>query len=258
MRYGFYQLHRDLFEDEEIGRLRDACVAVFPRYAENNKLSMATVFHNRAEDPESFTQLEEVLKWFWTSPFPGIFHAIHKEVPALMIDLLSVRYHQRDSSASHVGWHADANFMTASGPMMVCWVPLDSVGETAPGLEFCLPRQKADRETLHLGWRDVIRKADKGMIWDEDLPKLYGIGNYRTEASVLEPGDCYIFDRYTVHRTQRLETVTTDRYAIEFRIASRRIPARRVSLDEDLMMSVFNPATNRIDIMSAPQLYGVS
>lgn len=96
------------------------------------------------------------------------------------------------------------------------------------------------------------------MILDEDLPKLYGIGNYLTESSVLEPGDCYIFDRYTVHRTQRLETVTTDRYAIEFRVVSRHNPARRVSPDEELLVSSFNPGTKRIDIMSAQQLYGMS
>lgn len=255
MRYGFYQLHRDLFEDDEIRYLRDRAVPLFQTFEVDNKMSMIKPFEARAEQPRSFGLLEDVLRWFWSSPFPGLFRSLYEHEPALMIDFLTVRHHAVGSTFSHVAWHADVNFAGAAGPMMVCWVPLDPVGETAPGLEFCQPRHKATQAALHSGWYKVLSRGKNRSLQDEDLASLYGVDNYRTEGHVLDIGDCYVFDRYTVHRTQRMTQATAARYAIEFRVTSRTLSPRHEIEDGHLVLSVYDRANSRIDIMTAPQLY---
>lgn len=255
MRYGFYQLHRDLFEDQEIQVLRDRCVSLFQQFEADNKMSMIRVFKNREKDIRSFRQFEDILRWFWSTPLPGLFQAIYQEPPALMVDFLTVRRHQVGSTTSHVNWHADVNFAGATGPMMICWLPLDPVGVSAPGIEFCLPRHKATREILHAGWAKVISAGENSSLVDRDLDRLYGVGNYRIEGHTLDIGDCFVFDRYTVHRTQRLTNITSNRYAVEFRIASSNLAPRELKGNESLIFSRYSHAENRIELLTAAQLY---
>gem|GEM_PF-5148558 len=255
MRYGFYQLHRALFEEVEVRLLRDFCLKLYSLSAQNSKAGFLKAFNERAENPLNMANLEGVLKWFWGSPFPGYFQALYRDEPALMIDFLTVRHHAPSSQASHVSWHADANFGGNKGPIMVCWVPLDPVGRTAPGLDFCLPLRKVDEDVLNRGWAEVIRGGENSTIGDADLDRLYGIGNHTTETHVLNVGDCYVFDRYTVHRTQRLQKTTTDRYAVEFRITSKRVPPRLDQSYQQMILSIRDHARNSIDILTGAQLY---
>jgi hypothetical protein len=255
MRYGFYQLHRALFEEREILKLRDVSLAVYSTYGRDNKVTFLRAFENREADPRGMLHLEEVLKWFWASPFPTFFKALYDHEPALMIDFLTVRHHEIGSDTSHVEWHADANFGGMNGPVMVCWVPLDPVGETSPALEFCLPNRKVDEDILRRGWSDVLTTGRNRTVSDGELDRLYGIGNHRVEAHALRVGDCYVFDRYTVHRTQKLARTTRDRYAIEFRIASRTLPPRTDSFINSMILSTRDAARNSIDIVDGKRLY---
>jgi hypothetical protein len=258
MRFAYVQLHRDLFTEPEIAALRDACVPLYEHYAVDNTLPMGRVFAHRHEDKDGLARLERLLLWFWNTPLPGIFQAMHGTAPALQLDFLSVRRHDPGNRESHVAWHADANFTAGpgAGPLMTCWVPLNPVGEDAPGLDFCVPLRKPSGAVLHERWLQVMKRSADGSFTDEGLDEIYGTGNYRIESHRLDPGDCHVFDRYMIHRTQRLETVTRARYAVEFRVVSRSVPARSVSANPGAALCVQDPETGGLTILTAQQLYG--
>lgn len=139
---------------------------------------------------------------------------------------------------------------------MTCWVPLDPVGEVAPGLEFCVPHRRPKGATLHERWRQVMGRSADGSFPDRGLEDIFGAGNYRIESHTLDPGDCYVFDRYMIHRTQRLESNTAARYAVEFRVVSRTVPARSVSANPGAALCIQDPKTGGLTILTAQQLYG--
>ena len=60
---------------------------------------------------------------------------------------MTIRRHIPGRGETRVGWHTDANFVGLSGTMRVLWVPVDRVGDDAPGLEFALPVRPVRRQT---------------------------------------------------------------------------------------------------------------
>jgi hypothetical protein len=239
MQYGFYQIHRGLFSVSEIAELRAACVAVFAEFSIENKMSFRRVVDVRHKRPDAMAHLETVLNWFWTSSLPRLFKALHEHEPALMIEFMTVRRHTAGETFSHVQWHADANFGSENSPMLVCWVPLDPVGETAPSLQFCTPRLVvSDFATHRAKWSAAAEGNSRGVLSDYDLDDLYGPGGYRVETPILNIGDCCTFDRFTVHRTQPMAMASTHRHAIEFRVVSRSIPPSTGPTDSHIVLSV--------------------
>jgi hypothetical protein len=99
--------------------------------------------------------------------------------------------------STYAPWHFDAH---AAGtinfdPAYNAWVPMTSVGETSPSLEFIAGTHKAMRS----GNFDPL--PDKNGYPTEDWVRRNTTSkNYI--CPFLQPGDVVIFDHYVLHRTQ--------------------------------------------------------
>jgi hypothetical protein len=113
---------------------------------------------------------------------------------------------------SHVAWHSDAEAASTLklGPRAISmWVPLVSVGETMPSLEFVR------------GSHHVMRNPETPMPPDRHRPEEWVNATVAGEriAPRAEPGDVLVFDEFTLHRTQPLSGHSSQRTSCEFRFA---------------------------------------
>jgi hypothetical protein len=113
---------------------------------------------------------------------------------------------------AHVPWHSDAEAASTLklGPRAISmWVPLVSVGETMPSLEFVR------------GSHHVMRNPETPMPPDRHRPEEWVNATVAGEriAPRAEPGDVLVFDEFTLHRTQPLSGHSSQRTSCEFRFA---------------------------------------
>lgn len=105
-----------------------------------------------------------------------------------------------------VPWHVDADAANIWRPNCFnVWLPLDVVGRDLPSLEVVAGSQRTMRK----------------------LPLMEHFGRYRDDGFVasigpsatpeLDPGDALVFDQFTLHRTQCVNSARTIRRSCEFR-----------------------------------------
>jgi hypothetical protein len=122
------------------------------------------------------------------------------------------------------GWHQDGalKFDFQSHPegefprnavlnMVTCWIPLDSCGVHAPGLELITERLGALLSPRHLQTQFLQTRFTSKRFWKPSL----------------RPGDALLFRGDILHRTHVLPDMTNDRTSIELRFfAAASIPER--------------------------------
>jgi hypothetical protein len=165
----------------------------------------------------------------WLKELPAYLEANHPELAqkyAALLDLICEETRsvfgpqwrllpERSFFRRHIGmsipvpWHVDADAahtveLAESGCINV-WMPLDKVGRDLPSLEI-VP-----------GSHDPMRKTPMltGPARYRDDPFVSTIGKPITP--ILGLGDALVFDQYTLHRTQPVESDDIVRTACEFR-----------------------------------------
>lgn len=111
-----------------------------------------------------------------------------------------------------VRWHCDAeaastvNIMHGPAGCISTWVPLVSVGEDAPSLQFIIGSEGRLRD-------DRIRPGRHRLdAWVETVEG-------ESYVPIAQPGDVVAFDQYILHRTQQME-VRSPRTSFELRFVS--------------------------------------
>jgi hypothetical protein len=109
-----------------------------------------------------------------------------------------------------VTWHIDADTGPKTDDLcMNVWVPLASVGKSLPSLELVQGSHQIMR--LELPPPAVNRDPD----WVNER-----FAHSFRKIPQLEPGDALIFDHYTMHRTQAMDSWEgVERVSCEFRVA---------------------------------------
>jgi hypothetical protein len=110
-----------------------------------------------------------------------------------------------------IPFHQDAEFLAGISALNF-WLPLDTCGKDAPGLELLLQPQKQlwfelnpEHDTplyLHRDQQRVLQAADKTFFWRPEM----------------EIGDLLIFDSYLLHRTHLATSMFHERYSFEIRL----------------------------------------
>jgi hypothetical protein len=131
-------------------------------------------------------------------------------------------FRRHHDQAKYVAWHIDADAATAGvyGTSSInMWLPLGSVGSTAPSLEFVpgshlvmpdVPALKGGERQRSDEW---VRNTVPGQTW--------------TPTAV--PGDAILFEQFTLHRTQVADFADPSRTSCEFRfVLPLTIPRRAV------------------------------
>ena len=139
-----------------------------------------------------------------------------------LLDNCSIRRHVSQDASSTIAMHFDGMFL-GSEPAVNFWVPLDTVGDTLPGLNFC--SNKAVEAAMwkmlcsaqeRVGWASVDPDALERLIPQGVKDQL---ANLLTTPQV-EAGHCLLFSSGTLHATQTCPGWQGDRVYIEFRIAA--------------------------------------
>ncbi|EDP63069.1 hypothetical protein BAL199_29867 [alpha proteobacterium BAL199] len=228
-------LHRSALAPERVSALAELLEQV-AKAAPELKSSVRTLFGDPANRPVAIS----IIDWFWLSVIPEMYHRLTGHSPALLVDFTTVRRHIPGRQETRVGWHIDANFVGFDGAMCVFWVPVDPVGEHAPGLEFAVPAEPVERTAIERAWIDVKARS-ASTFSDADVAVMHGDAAVEYWRPSLQPGDFLVFDQWAVHRTDpRLDSAA--RTAIEFRVFSPESPPRRVASDDRLSAAV-QPAT---------------
>lgn len=145
---------------------------------------------------------------------------------AFLVDNCSFRFHETDNTRSHLGFHLDADFVGVRSLALNLWVPLTSVGETAPGLTFLTP--EIDARPLLDRWWDFV--ASKPNPSSAPLRIRFDPENIRNAVSgpedshllspVLDPGDALVFHQFVMHATQKMDGPHPTRRSMEFRVCA--------------------------------------
>ncbi|MDF1791567.1 MAG: hypothetical protein P1U88_06625 [Thalassobaculaceae bacterium] len=195
----------------------------------------------------------EIVELFWKTPIPDHYEEIHKDRCALWLNFTTLRHHQVGRIETYVSWHFDFNFFKQDHHGLIAWVPFDPVGETAPGLEFCLPQRPIPAENFAAVFKNGVPPA----TFDEaTLEQFFGPGNQRRFSPKFGPGDVALFDGFTLHRTQPMDHASTNRLAIEFRMTSATTPSERLRSEPGAGIS-YRLDDGTVAACSAAELYGI-
>lgn len=194
----------------------------------------------------------QIVHLFWKTPIPKYYEDLHQDPCALWLDFTTLRYHTTGRSATFVPWHFDFNFFSNDKRGLIAWVPFDTVGVTAPGLEFCFPRHRIPNENFVNVFKNGVPPAT---LDDEALELLFGPDNQQRFSPEVGAGDVIFFDAYTLHRTQPLPRATTSRLAIEFRMTSATAPSERLRSEPKSGLSYLDE-DGAVAARSAAELYG--
>jgi len=119
-------------------------------------------------------------------------------------------FRRHNDEAKFVAWHIDADAAAAGGygiTSINMWLPLTSVGDAAPSLEF-LPGS-------HRVMRDIPALEGSARYRSEDWVRTTIPG--RTWTPAAAPGDAILFDQFTLHRTQIADFADASRLSCELR-----------------------------------------
>ena len=208
-----------------LSALLDKALAEAPRLMS----SVAALYR----DPTTAIIAEGLVDWFWQSPIPSLYRENTGDEPGLLVEFTTIQRHTPGRSETRVSWHVDANFIGASGTQRVVWVPVDTVGRDAPGLEFAIPQKPVLKQTISEQF--TIARPNGGVLTDQNLQEIFG-DSYRSWRPVLEPGDCVMFDQWAVHRTDP-QLDAAPRTAIEFRMYSLTDPPKRALEESNVLVS---------------------
>jgi hypothetical protein len=143
-----------------------------------------------------------------------------------LVDNCSHRYHESGNAESRLGLHFDADFIGIRHLAVNLWVPLDPVGETAPGLTFLDPR--VDTRTFIEEWRELIQRMPdprrplvRGRFDPDYVLRVAGEQVPEPMVTpVLAPGDALLFNQFIMHATQLMDGPHDLRRSFEFRVSS--------------------------------------
>jgi|GEM_PF-5746560 len=225
------EVKRDWLAPDVLGALTNACYSV--SLGAFRKENLHALILGAGGDEISATA-RAIVDLFWRTPVPEHYQSVFQVPCALMLNFTTLRQHLAGHTQTHVDWHFDYNFFGNDPSSMVAWVPLDPVGENAPGLELCLPKDEVPRENFVRLFRDGRPPTT---LDAEAIDLLYGRDNHQRIAPKLGPGDALLFDKLVLHRTQLMPNATADRLAIEFRMTSAKAPSSRIRADPRLSLS---------------------
>ena len=118
-------------------------------------------------------------------------------------------FRQVSGAAGGVGWHCDAeaaSLMAVGKSCCTVWLPLSPVGNGLPSLEFVPGSHKIMRG-----------RGDLALCNHRSVQEVDQLALRKRYVPIIDPiGDAILFDMYTLHRTQPLETITP-RLNCEFR-----------------------------------------
>lgn len=221
----YLEVHKDLFDAQEFARIGRGILG-----AKSNdalaKLLLSDLLRSRYPDNAWLGRF--LLRSFWNSRILALYRARTGE--ELLLQLCNLRYQRPGCDDNDVPWHLDANFFGFGVPMLTVWAPFVPVGRDAAGLEFCVPDGDGPGEYAVRAFWSRRRRDDLGrrVLADADLDDFFDGHPWRIASGELSPGDAFVFDQYTLHRTQLLEKATGDRVAVDYRVASRdRFPDDR-------------------------------
>ncbi len=145
---------------------------------------------------------------------------------AFLVDNCSLRYQEQANAESRLGFHFDADFIGMAQFSVNLWVPLDPVGESAPGLTFLNPQ--VDGTPLLNDWRNMVKSsADprrpliRGRFTADYVTRIaHAQGRQPFLTPVLQPGDPLMFNQFVLHATQVMEGAHALRRSLEFRVAA--------------------------------------
>lgn len=169
----------------------------------------------------------DLISWFWDSGLDGEFEARYGNPPVLLTPFCTIRRHLATERTTHVDWHLDANFVGFGGDFAVFWVPVDPVGKDRPGLDFYIPKGQYQLSEVSQRWNSLPIVDGGRTLDDAGIETFFGSVPARRASPELNPGDVLLFNELVPHRTQRMEAITRDRTAIEFRVTSRQRPVPR-------------------------------
>ncbi len=137
-----------------------------------------------------------------------------KEVgPCKLIPNICVFRRHRESR-THVPWHIDADGAgtVSYDPCVNIWIPLVSVGRSLPSLKV-IPGSHVFMRELPL----LNPPSGSGAGRTDEWVDQNFVHHDRLVAQ-LEPGDALMFDHYTLHRTQPMDSPFGARISGEFRV----------------------------------------
>jgi len=148
-------------------------------------------------------------------PFLGMVETrATKEVgPCKLIPNICVFRRHRESR-THVPWHIDSDGAGTMSydPCVNIWIPLVSVGRSLPSLEV-IPGSHIFMRGLPL----LNPPSGSGAGRTDEWVDQNFVHHDRLVAQ-LEPGDALMFDHYTLHRTQPMDSPSGTRISGEFRV----------------------------------------
>lgn len=213
-------VHTSGFDVRRIEAIRAALLEDGPKPGANG-------FGDFASAPSGSPQraiFNMLARLFWEGPIVGLYRETFGTEPLLLVTYCGIRQHISGGKETSVPWHLDANFVGFPGNFLTCWVPLVEVGLRAPGLEFCAPKERGNRDELRRRWQELPLDAKgRKVVADAEIPALLGPETERFSLT-LSPGGFAAFDQYVLHRTQVMAAPCEDRLAIEFRVCDRDDP----------------------------------
>lgn len=184
-----------------------------------------TVLAAHLADPASREAAFGISRAFYDSPLPSIFAERHGIEPALNLSNTAIRRHAAVDAGTFIDWHMDLNFTLDDAPFLVCWTPLQDVGEIRGGLEVCVPAPGTSMVPLFDLWARRTAARQRPVFDDAVLEETLGPGAFSRRPLKLRAGDGAVFDQFVLHRTQRLVTATEGRVSVEFRMVDlNRLP----------------------------------
>lgn len=199
--------------------LRTVCYAALDAgYEKQNVFNILT-------DPQVRHIGETIVDLFWRMPIATTVATDLGQDFALWLDFTTLRRRVPGANYQFANWHFDANFFGHKTTGITAWIPLDAVGETAPGLDICVPSGPSDPQALI----EFLKKTStKDTFEERDLKDLYPNQPFQIVTPRLQLGDLVLFDSHVAHRTQEMENRSTERLAIEFRLTPMARPNDRI------------------------------
>lgn len=121
-----------------------------------------------------------------------------------------VRYCNPTGWQNYLSWHQDK--FHRGDTFFTIWIPLNRVGDDAPGLEL-LPYKLYER--IHTAASGLDVTYDGKGISEEDINREVGTDRFHP---IMDVGDILIFDPYTAHRTYVTKGMTEARISLDIRL----------------------------------------
>ena len=151
---------------------------------------------------------------------------------SLFLGYSFIRRHWRTDVRSISPFHQDSEAVPVPAPMLTCWIPFNTCGVHAPGLEVVAARVNAALPITDSPATNHARTEIDASV----VKRHFGDRLWHPE---FDAGDAMLFDSKCVHRTHVTPVMSGVRYSVELRFVDVSLaPPEWIDKQGDLLITI--------------------